>query len=62
MISAGCSRPKIQVSHRRKYMNKEELQTIIEAMDKGFKADSTATLGDTYSRAKNYIEGVKDVI
>lgn len=42
-------------------MNKEE-QTIIDAMDKGFKADSTATLGDTYSRAKNYIEGVKDVI
>ena len=43
-------------------MNKEELQTIIEAMDKGFKANSTATLGDTYRHAKNYIEGVKDVI
>ena len=43
-------------------MNKEELQTIIDAMDKGFKADSTVTLCDTYSRAKNYIEGVEDVI
>lgn len=37
-------------------MDKEELQTIIAAMDKGFKDDSTATLGDTYRHAKKYLE------
>lgn len=56
MISAGCSRPKIQVSHRRKYMDKEDLQTIIAAMDKGFKADSTDSLGAVYREAKKYLE------
>ena len=37
-------------------MNKEELQTIIEAMDKGFKADSTDSLGVAYDEAKKYIK------
>lgn len=37
-------------------MNKEELQTIIDAMDKGFKADSTATLGDSVREARKYLE------
>lgn len=37
-------------------MNKEELQTIIAAMDKGFKADSTDSLGAVYRNAKKYLE------
>lgn len=37
-------------------MEKEELQTIIAAMDKGFKADSSATLGAVYREAKKYLE------
>lgn len=37
-------------------MDKEELQTIIEAMDKGFKADSTESLGAVYRNAKKYLE------
>ena len=46
-------------------MNKEELQTIIEAMDKGFRADSTATLGESVRDAKSYLDDMseaKDVI
>lgn len=37
-------------------MNKEELDMIIKAMEKGFKADSTATMGATYRDAKRYLE------
>lgn len=37
-------------------MDKEELQTIIAAMDKGFKADSTESLGAVYLEAKKYME------
>ena len=37
-------------------MKKEELQTIVEAMDKGFKADSTDSLGAVYREAKKYLE------
>lgn len=32
-------------------MNKEDLQTIIAAMDKAFKADSTESLGAVYREA-----------
>lgn len=37
-------------------MDKEELQTILKAMDKGFKADSTESLGVVYREAKKYLE------
>lgn len=37
-------------------MDKEELQTIIAAMDNGFKADSTESLGAVYREAKKYLE------
>ena len=37
-------------------MDKEDLQTIIAAMDKGFKADSTDSLGVVYREAKKYLE------
>lgn len=37
-------------------MDKEELQTIIAAMDKGFKADSTESIGSVYREAKKYLE------
>lgn len=37
-------------------MEKEELQTIIAAMDKGFKADCTESLGAVYREAKKYLE------
>lgn len=37
-------------------MDKEDLQTIIEAMDKGFKADCTESLGSVYREAKKYLE------
>lgn len=37
-------------------MDKEELQTIIAAMDKGFKADSTESLGAVYRNAKKFLE------
>ncbi len=37
-------------------MDKEELKTIIAAMDKGFKADSTESLGAVYRNAKKYLE------
>lgn len=37
-------------------MKKEDLQTIIAAMDKGFKADSADTLGAVYREEKKYLE------
>ena len=37
-------------------MDKEELQTIISAIDKGFKADSTESIGAVYREAKKYLE------
>lgn len=37
-------------------MKKEDLQTILKAMDKGFKADSTESLGVVYREAKKYLE------
>jgi hypothetical protein len=37
-------------------MDKEELQTIIAAMDRGFKADSTESLGAVYRNAKKFLE------
>jgi hypothetical protein len=37
-------------------MEKEELQTIIAAMDRGFKADSTESLGAVYRNAKKFLE------
>ena len=37
-------------------MKKEDLQTIIAAMDKGFKDDCTESLGAVYREAKKYLE------
>ena len=41
---------------RRKDMNKEQIETIVKAIDKGFKADSTDSLGAVYRDAKKYLE------
>lgn len=37
-------------------MDKEQIETIAKAIDKGFKADSTDSLGVVYREAKKYIE------
>lgn len=37
-------------------MGKEDIEILIEAVDKGFRADSTATLGDSVMEAKKFLE------
>ena len=46
-------------------MGKVDIEILLEAIDKGFRADSTETLGDSVRDAKNYLEDMseaKDVI
>ena len=37
-------------------MDKADIEIIVEAVDKGFRADSTATLCDSVREAKKYLE------
>lgn len=46
-------------------MGKVDIEILMEAIEKGFHADSTATLGDSVRDAKNYLKDIseaKDVI
>lgn len=37
-------------------MGKVDIEILLEAVDKGFRADSTATLGDSVREARKYLE------
>ncbi len=37
-------------------MDKEQIETIAKAIDKGFKAESAEYIGKVYSEAKKYLE------
>lgn len=41
-------------------MGKVDIEILLEAVDKGFHADSTATLGDSVRDARNYIEDMSE--
>lgn len=46
-------------------MGKVDIEILLEAVDKGFHADSTASLGDSVKEARKYLEEMseaKDVI
>lgn len=46
-------------------MGKVDIEILLEAVDKGFRADSTASLGDSVKEARKYLEEMseaKDVI
>lgn len=40
-------------------MDKDQIETIAKAMDKGFKAESVEYIGKVYSEAKKYLEELK---
>jgi len=40
----------------RSFARESDLQTIAKAIDKGFKADSTESIGAVYREAKKYLE------
>lgn len=40
-------------------MDKDQIETIVKAIDKGFKADSAEYIGKVYSEAKKYLEESK---
>lgn len=42
-------------------MGKEDIEILLEAVAKGFRADSTATLGDSVSESKKYLEEMESV-
>jgi hypothetical protein len=37
-------------------MGKVDIEILLDAVDKGFRADSTATLGDSVREARKYLE------
>ena len=40
-------------------MNKDMIEIIVKAIDKGFKADSAEYIGKVYSEAKKFLEESK---
>ena len=41
-------------------MDKEDIEILLEAVAKGFRADSTATLGDSVRECKKYLEEMSE--
>lgn len=41
-------------------MDKEDIEILLEAVAKGFRADSTVTLGDSVREANKYIEEMSE--